>query len=97
MGKTVPDVNMELAEENKAKMREPEGFSPLTPLSDFVKALGFIGPPDRYEEAQEIIKAKKAAEETEEKDREEEEKEDGYDIEDVITKPASDETQPPNE
>ena len=98
LGKPVPEVNTALAEANKAKMTAPEGFSPLTPLADFVKALGFIGPPDRYEEAQEIIKAKKAAEEAKAKAaREEEEKTGGFDIEDVIKKPVSDATQPPNE
>jgi len=95
MGKPVPEVNVKLAEEHKAKMRAPEGFSPLTPLSEFIKALGFIGPPDAYEEAQEEIKAKKAAIEAEEKAREE--KAGDYDIEDVIKKPVSDEKEPANE
>ena len=91
VGKPVPEVNVKLAEENRAKMRKPEGFSPITPLSDFVKALGFIGPPDAYEKAQEIRKAKKAAEEA--KAREEKEKTGEYDIEDVIKKPVSDDTE----
>jgi outer membrane protein assembly factor BamD len=93
MGKPVPEVNVKLAEENRAKMRKPEGFSPITPLSDFVKALGLIGPPDAYEEAQEIRKAKKAAEEAAAKAREEKEKSGDYDIEDVIKKPVSNGTE----
>ena len=94
MGKPVPEVNVELAEEHRAKMRPPESFSPLTPLSDFVKALGFVGPPDSYEEAQEIIKAKKANEAAEEKPEKEKEKPSEFDIEDVIKKPVSNETEP---
>ena len=93
MGKPVPEVNVKLAEENRSQMRKPEGFSPLTPLSDFVKALGFIGPPDAYEKAQEIRKAKKAAEEAEAKAREEKEKSGEYDIEDVIKRPVLDDTE----
>ena len=97
MDKPVPEINIQLAEEHKAKMSTPEGFSPLTPLSDFIKALGFVGPPDAYEEAQAEIKAKKAAEEAEKKAIEEKEKTGGYDIEDVIKKPISDETEPAGE
>ena len=41
-------------------MRQPEGFSPLKPLIDFGKALGFITPPDRYEEAKRTLDAEKA-------------------------------------
>jgi len=85
MGKQIPDVDTELAELNRDRMRSPEGFSPLKPLNDFVKAIGFKGPPDIYEQAQEAIeeertRAEKAAEEKAS------EMEEGINIEDVIKK-----------
>jgi len=98
IGKPVPQVDTELAAINEAKMKDQEGFSPMKPLLDFGKALGFVGSPDRYEEAKEIIEAgkAKAAKEAAEKAREGE-KPDGIDIEDEIRKPASEETPPEEE
>jgi outer membrane assembly lipoprotein YfiO len=60
IGKPIPLVNSKLAAQNEAKIRIPEGFSPTKPFIDFGKALGFVGPPDRYEEAKKIIEAEKA-------------------------------------
>ncbi|MBN2317785.1 MAG: outer membrane protein assembly factor BamD [Acidobacteria bacterium] len=99
MGKPIPEVNTDLAEVNEAKMRKQDGFSPVKPLLDFGKALGFIGPPDRYEEAREIIKAEKAkaAKEAAAKAAREEEKPEGIDIIEEIRKPVSEETQPEEE
>jgi outer membrane assembly lipoprotein YfiO len=59
IGKPVPDVNEKLAAANQAKVRQPEGFSPLKPFIDFGKALGFVSEPDRYEEAKKTIEAEK--------------------------------------
>ncbi len=59
MGKPLPDVNARLSAANLAKVRQPEGFSPLKPFIDFGKALGFVSPPDRYEEAKKIVDAEK--------------------------------------
>jgi outer membrane assembly lipoprotein YfiO len=94
MGKTIPDVNTERAEINEAKTRKPDGFSAVKPLLDFGKALGFLGSPDRYEEAKEAVAAKKeeAAKEAEAKAAGE--KPEGIDIEDQIRKPVSEENQP---
>jgi hypothetical protein len=89
MGKPIPEVNAELAALRKAKMRPRDGFSPLTPFADFVKALGFIGPPDRYKEAKDSIEAKKAeeaAKAAKEKAAEDAKKPGGIDIEDTIKK-----------
>jgi outer membrane assembly lipoprotein YfiO len=60
LGKPMPLVNSKLAAQNEAKIRPPEGFSPYKPFIDFGKALGFVAPPDRYEEAKKIIEAEKA-------------------------------------
>jgi outer membrane assembly lipoprotein YfiO len=59
MGKSLPSVNARLAAANLAKVKLPEGFSPLKPFIDFGKALGFVSPPDRYEDAKRIIEAEK--------------------------------------
>ena len=85
MGKPVPDVDTELAEANKKSMRTPEGFSPLKPLDDFVKAIGFKGPPDIYAEAKEAIEQEKAKTEGGEKAKTVP-GEEGINIEDVIKK-----------
>lgn len=61
LGVAVPEVNTELATANQAKIKPSEGFSPLKPLVDFGKALGFIAPPDLYEEAQKTVAEEKAA------------------------------------
>jgi len=60
LGYDVPEVNEALAAENQANIRPSEGFSPLRPLIDFGKALGFIAPPDLYESAQKTIEEEKA-------------------------------------
>ncbi|MBM3790917.1 MAG: outer membrane protein assembly factor BamD [Acidobacteria bacterium] len=61
MGKEVPAVDERLAAANQAKLKPSEGFSPLKPLADFAAALGFKGPPDRYEAAVREVAAGKAA------------------------------------
>lgn len=60
LGQPVPEINASAAAQNLARVRQPEGFSPLKPLIDFGKALGFITPPDRYEEARRTLDAEKA-------------------------------------
>ena len=60
MGKPIPEVNAQLAAQNQALVKAPVPFSPLKPLIDFAEAIGFKGPPDRYEEARRIIAANKA-------------------------------------
>jgi hypothetical protein len=60
MGKTVPTVDDQLASQHQALVKAPEGFSPLRPFIDFAEALGFKGPPDRYDQAQKIVAASKA-------------------------------------
>ena len=59
MGKPLPGVNARLSAANLAKVKQPEGFSPLKPFIDFGKALGFVSPPDRYEDAKKMIEAEK--------------------------------------
>jgi outer membrane protein assembly factor BamD len=60
LGKPVPPVDTQLAVQNKARLKPEEGFSPLKPLIEFTKALGFIGPPDRFEMAKKTLEAEKA-------------------------------------
>ena len=60
MGREIPEVNEALAAANQANVRPSEGFSPLKPLIDFGKALGFIAPPDQYEVARKTIEEEKA-------------------------------------
>ena len=60
MGKPIPEIDTALAEKNRNGMRAPEGFSPLKPLDDFVKAIGFRGPPDIYDEAIQAVEEEKA-------------------------------------
>jgi len=59
MGKPLPNVNEKLSAANKAKVRLPEGFSPLKPFIDFGKELGIVGKPDPYEEAKKTLEAEK--------------------------------------
>jgi outer membrane protein assembly factor BamD len=96
IGKPIPEVNAKVAEINEAKMRQPEGFSPVKPLLDFGKALGFIGPPDAYEEAKDILAAEKekAAKEAEQAAARKAEAGEGIDIVEEIRKPVSEETPP---
>ena len=93
MGKPLPDVNARLSATNLAKVRQPEGFSPLKPFIDFGKALGFVSPPDRYEDAKKIVDAEKVkvAEEAA-KTAESERVADDILIESEIRKSASGET-----
>lgn len=60
MGKAIPAVDPTLAEQNKALVKPEEPFSPLKPLLDLAEAMGFKGPPDRYETAQKTVAAAKA-------------------------------------
>jgi outer membrane assembly lipoprotein YfiO len=60
LGKVIPAVDPQLAAQNQALLKAPEPFSPLKPLIDFVEAIGFKGPPDRYEEAKRTVAAEKA-------------------------------------
>ncbi|MCL2877806.1 MAG: outer membrane protein assembly factor BamD [Acidobacteria bacterium] len=60
MGFEIPEVNEALAKANQANIRPSEGFSPLKPLIDFGKALGFITPPDQYKEARKTVEEEKA-------------------------------------
>ncbi|MBN1566764.1 MAG: outer membrane protein assembly factor BamD [Acidobacteria bacterium] len=94
LGKPVPMVNTKLAAENQAKIRPPEGFSPLKPFIDFGKALGFVAPPDKYAEAKRIIEAEKAkvAETAGKRAETEQGAADDIQIETIIRKSASGET-----
>jgi len=60
LGKPVPSVNDQLSAAHQALVHPPEGFNPLRPFVDFVEAMGFKGPPDRYDQAQKIVAANKA-------------------------------------
>jgi len=55
--KPVPEVDQVAAAQNQARIKPSEGFSPLRPFSEFAKALGFIGPPDPYENAKRTVEA----------------------------------------
>jgi outer membrane protein assembly factor BamD (BamD/ComL family) len=59
MGKPVPEVDMNLATSNQARLKAGDGFAPWKPLVDFGKALGFVAPPDRYEEARKTLEEEK--------------------------------------
>ena len=61
LGKAIPTVDTQLAAANQAKVKQPEGFSPLKPFVSFVEALGFKGPEDRYELARRTVEEQKAA------------------------------------
>jgi outer membrane assembly lipoprotein YfiO len=60
MEKPIPAVDEKMAVLHEPKPKVGEGFSPLKPFVNFVEALGFKGPPDRYEEAKRTIETKKA-------------------------------------
>jgi outer membrane assembly lipoprotein YfiO len=93
MGKPLPSVNAKLSAANLAKVKQPEGFSPLKPFIDFGKALGFVSPPDRYEDAKRIIDAEKVkVAEAAAKNAESERAADDILIESEIRKSASGET-----
>ncbi len=59
LGKPVPPVDEQLAEINQSHLKKPQGFSPLKPLIDFGKALGFVPAPDQYGVARKAIDAEK--------------------------------------
>jgi outer membrane assembly lipoprotein YfiO len=59
LGKPIPQVDTNLAALNQSRIKQDEGFSPLRPFIDFGKALGFVGSPDRYEEAKKAVEAEK--------------------------------------
>jgi outer membrane protein assembly factor BamD len=61
MNKPVPEVDTQVAAANQARLKPDEGFSPLKPFIDFGKALGFVGVPDRYDEAQKTLEETKRA------------------------------------
>jgi outer membrane protein assembly factor BamD len=60
LGKPLPQVDTQLAAVNESRQKPPEGFSPLRPIKDFGKALGFVGPPDPYETAKRGVEATRA-------------------------------------
>ncbi len=59
LGKPVPEVDSEIANANRSRLKPDGGFSPLKPFIDFGKALGFVGLPDRYEQAQKSLEEAK--------------------------------------
>jgi hypothetical protein len=60
MGKPLPEVDTKLAAMNESRQKPAEGFSPLRPIKDFGKALGFVGPPDPYETAKRAVESSRA-------------------------------------
>jgi outer membrane assembly lipoprotein YfiO len=60
LGKPIPEVDMQLAAANQARIKPPEGFSPLKPFIEFGKALGFVSPPDIYQIAKKEVQEEKA-------------------------------------
>jgi outer membrane assembly lipoprotein YfiO len=57
LGKPVPSVDTALAELNQSRVKPSQGFSPMAALTAFPRALGFIGPPDPYENAKKMVEA----------------------------------------
>jgi hypothetical protein len=95
MGKPIPPVDAQLAALNQARLKPPEGFSPLKPFIDFGKAMGFTGSPDRYDLAKKTVDAErtKTAEAIAKKSNETAKTGDDILIQDVLRKNASGETQ----
>jgi outer membrane assembly lipoprotein YfiO len=60
LGKEIPAVDKALADANLARLKPDVGFSPLKPLIDFGKALGFVPLPDQYDKAKRSIDEEKA-------------------------------------
>jgi hypothetical protein len=60
MGKVLPAPDPVLAAQNQALVKPEPPFTPLKPLIDLAMAIGFKGPPDRYEEAKRVVAANKA-------------------------------------
>jgi tetratricopeptide (TPR) repeat protein len=90
MGKAIPEVNTQLAAANQARVKPPEGFSPLKPFVDFASALGLKGSPDRYDVARETVEAQRSA--TAASAAQGDTPTDGILIETTITKDASGKT-----
>jgi outer membrane assembly lipoprotein YfiO len=93
MGKSVPEVDAKIAASNQSRLKPAEGFSPLKPIIDFGKALGFVGLPDRYEEAQKSLEEAKVKRAAAGKTGDEGLTEDDIQIETIIRKSASGETE----
>jgi hypothetical protein len=53
-------VDQALAARNAANVKPDEPFSPFKPILSFANALGFTGPPDRYELAKKTVDEQKA-------------------------------------
>jgi tetratricopeptide (TPR) repeat protein len=62
MGKEIPMVDKELAAANLSRLKPDRGFSPLQPIVDFGKALGFVGAPDQYQLAKRNVEEGKTKE-----------------------------------
>ena len=90
MGKAIPEVNTQLAAANQARVKPPEGFSPLKPFVDFASALGLKGNPDRYDVARKTVEAQRSA--TAASTAQGDTPTDGILIETTITKDASGKT-----
>jgi outer membrane protein assembly factor BamD len=61
MGKPFPAVDSQLAAQNLALLKTPEPLSPLKLLADFVAAMGFKSPPNRYDEARRAVTSGRGA------------------------------------
>ena len=92
LGKPIPPVDEQLAAMNQARVKEPEGFSPLKPFIEFGKALGLVSSPDIYTEAKKAIAEEQTAEAAAAKTGEGQTGSD-IQIQSVIRKSASGETQ----
>jgi outer membrane protein assembly factor BamD len=61
LGKPLPSVDPQLAATNERNLKPHEPFSPLKPFVNFIEALGFMGPEDRYEMAKKSVDAQRDA------------------------------------
>jgi outer membrane assembly lipoprotein YfiO len=57
--KSLPAVDENVAAVNKSHQKVPEGFSPLNVFVKIGKEFGFVGQPDRFDEAMKIVKDEK--------------------------------------
>jgi outer membrane assembly lipoprotein YfiO len=89
LGKPVPVVDRDLTAMNQSHVKPSRGFSPLNPLVDFAKSLGFVPLPDRYKLAKQAREEKERIEAAEIK-RKENQTADDIQIEGEITKPGPD-------
>jgi hypothetical protein len=60
LNKPIPNVDTKVAAQNQARVKPPEGFSPLKPFIELAGALGISGQPDLYREARKTLDAEKA-------------------------------------